>query len=380
MDQAPNPAPGAPTTPREISTFPCASCGAELEFKPGTRSLGCPYCGGANELPEPIQPVAEQDFAATIATLESHTETIDQVVARCDSCGATTQLQDAVTSGQCPFCASNIVATGASRKLIKPGAIIPFAIDRARAHEMFRSWISSRWFAPRDLSRQASVDASRARDAGLAGVYLPYWTFDARATTPYTGQRGDAYYETQYHTVIINGRPQQRPRQVRKVRWRWVGGQVEDAFDDLPVPACSTLAGPGASVTGYYEFKNLAPYDDAYLSGFRAQSYQVELLPAFEKARGLMLLRIQSTIRQDIGGDEQRIHSMDPRFRDITFKHVLAPVWISAYRYSGRVYTFCINGQTGTIAGDRPYSKPKIALLVLAILAAAAVVAILATR
>jgi hypothetical protein len=77
---------------------------------------------------------------------------------------------------------------------------------------------------------------------------------------------------------------------------------------------------------------------------------------------------ICATIREDIGGDHQRIHSVKTRYENIMFKHLLLPVWLSAYRFRERVYRFLVNARTGEVQGERPYSWVKIALLVLGII------------
>jgi hypothetical protein len=82
-----------------------------------------------------------------------------------------------------------------------------------------------------------------------------------------------------------------------------------------------------------------------------------------------MIPIIRSTVRSDIGGDEQRITTMNTTYSDITFKHILLPIWISSYRYKGKVYRFLINGQTGEVQGERPYSALKIMLAVLLVIA-----------
>ena len=51
-----------------------------------------------------------------------------------------------------------------------------------------------------------------------------------------------------------------------------------------------------------------------------------------------------------------------------TFKHVLVPVWLVGYTYGSRQFQVVVNGYTGTIAGDRPYSWVKITLAVIAVL------------
>ena len=66
---------------------------------------------------------------------------------------------------------------------------------------------------------------------------------------------------------------------------------------------------------------------------------------------------------------------MDIRHREPTFKHVLLPLWLGAFRYSGKTYHVSVNGQNGEVQGERPYSAWKIFLLVLFIAAIGAAIA-----
>jgi len=75
---------------------------------------------------------------------------------------------------------------------------------------------------------------------------------------------------------------------------------------------------------------------------------------------------IERDVRFDIGGDRQRITALETEIDGITFKHVLLPIWVAAYRYGGRSFRIVINGQTGRVQGERPYSAWKIALAVIA--------------
>jgi hypothetical protein len=102
------------------------------------------------------------------------------------------------------------------------------------------------------------------------------------------------------------------------------------------------------------------------LSGFRTESYQVDVRAGFEEAKQIIDSTIRTTICRDIGGDHQRIHSVNTTYNHITFKHVLLPIWLSAYRYKDKVYRFMVNGRTGEVQGERPYSWIKIALAILA--------------
>jgi DNA-directed RNA polymerase subunit RPC12/RpoP len=351
----------APSVGGKDREFPCGTCGAKLVFAPGTRHLACQYCGAENEIPEDgAAKVEEIDYAETLRKLGESHDAVERLTVHCDSCGATVEMAPSVTSQSCPFCGTPIVAEAVSQRLVRPRAILPFAVPEKSAREKFRSWLKSLWFAPTELKRFAGIEGK------LGGLYLPYWTYDCRATTAYAGQRGDDYFVTVPFTVTVNGQRQVQMRQERRTRWSGASGVVRNAFDDVLVPASTSLDRSRLAGLGAWDLKNLTPYADEFLSGFRAESYTVDLPSGFETAKGIMRPTIEGTICADIGGDHQRISSMSPRYEGITFKHILMPIWVSAYRYRGKVYRFLVNGRTGEISGERPWSVWKIAMAVVA--------------
>lgn len=375
------------TTPTSPATFPCSGCGAELEFKPGTTELVCPHCGSRTPIAPAGTSVEEIDYEQTLRDLVDRHDAEDKLVVHCDSCGANVPMESNVTSQACPFCGTNIVATGQSTRVLRPRALLPFGLGSEQARASFASWLGGLWFAPSDLKRLASVEAVRmasgstsAGGTALVGMYVPYWTFDAASVTPYTGQRGDNYTVPVTYTVTVNGRSQLRTRLETRVRWSSASGCVNDRFDDVLVPASTSLPADRLAALGAWDLKALVPYDDRYLSGFRAESYTIDLPHGFESARVVMIEGIKVTIRRDIGGDHQRIDSMSPRFSAITFKHILLPVWISTFRYRGTLYRFLVNARTGQVSGQRPYSAWKITMLVLAILIVVGIIVLVASR
>jgi hypothetical protein len=84
--------------------------------------------------------------------------------------------------------------------------------------------------------------------------------------------------------------------------------------------------------------------------------------------------KIYAAVRANIGGDEQQVTSVNSTYNDITFKHILLPVWLSSYRYKDKVYRFLVNARTGEVQGERPYSAAKIAALVITIVAVVGVI------
>jgi hypothetical protein len=134
------------------------------------------------------------------------------------------------------------------------------------------------------------------------------------------------------------------------------------------IPATLALSPERLTSLEPWDLEALRSYDPAFLSGFKAQRYQVDLAGGFERAKEVIAPAIEARIRQDIGGDEQMIESVSTNYSDVTFKHLLLPVYAGAYRYNGKPYQIMVNGRTGEIQGERPYSFWKIALLVLTIL------------
>jgi hypothetical protein len=44
----------------------------------------------------------------------------------------------------------------------------------------------------------------------------------------------------------------------------------------------------------------------------------------------------------------------------MTYKHILLPLWIGAYRYQGKDFRLLVNGQTGKVGGYKPQDKVKV--------------------
>jgi hypothetical protein len=203
-------------------------------------------------------------------------------------------------------------------------------------------------------------------------MYIPYWTYDSKTTSHYSGERGDDYTVSEtYRTKDSQGRTVTRTRQVVKTRWSPASGVVWNTFDDVLVLGSTTL--PRGKTEGLepWDLENLTSYRDEYVSGFGAEVYQVDLDAGFNRAKEIMDSTIRSSICADIGGDHQRIHSVKTRHDNITFKHILLPIWISVYRYRNKVYRFVINGRTGEVQGERPWSKVKVFLFALTVIAVA---------
>ena len=286
----------------------------------------------------------------------------------CPSCGAKVEFDPDTHAAECPFCATPVVTGTGTHRHIKPHAVLPFALGEAEARKAMTDWLGRLWFAPGGLQEYAR------KGRRMQGIYVPYWTYDADTHSRYHGARGDVYYTTQMVKVNIDGKSQVKPQRVAKVRWHELSGEVARSFDDVLVLASHSLPKRYTDRLAPWDMIGLEPYQPEYLAGFRAEAYQVELADGFTEAREAMDAMIRRDVKFDIGGDRQRIDWLETDISNVTFKHVLLPVWLAAYKYRGRTYRFVVNGRTGTVQGERPWSAVKIAIaVVLGVIVAGAV-------
>ena len=353
---------GTDGNPIDTEQHSCGQCGAKLNFAPGTSALKCPYCGFELQIAKSETQVAELDYRGYLEKASQEKILHEAQRVRCDKCGAETTVPADTAADICPFCGANMVFSGMVSRLIKPEGLLPFKVSSKEAFESFRRWIQGLWFAPGSLKQYARAENK------LAGVYIPFWTYDCDTTTAYAGERGDYYYTMEKYTAMENGRSVARIRRVRHTRWTRASGTVANRFDDILIPASKSLPEKYVDQLTPWDLANLVPYADEYLSGFRAESYQVSLQEGFESAKGIAAPAIEASIQRDIGGDEQRIHSAQTQYVNIAFKHILLPIWMSAYRFREKIFRILINARTGEVQGERPFSAWKIAGAVLAVL------------
>lgn len=361
----------------EGRVFPCESCGADLEFHIGEQSLKCPYCGHVKEIEKSADAVlGEQDFHAMLeqlrqwreeardrkveadpsiaATEETHREL------RCESCGGNVEFYGTLTSTLCPYCASPVQLEHAHKcepRRIPVDGVLPFQIDKTDARRNLQQWVRSRWFAPNQFSKDGA-------DGKFNGIYLSYYTFDSMTYTAYSGQRGEYYYVT-----VGDGKNR---RTERRTRWYPASGSFQRFFDDVLVLANTGLRRDYMLALEPWPLLKVVPFNQQMLAGMMARTYDIELDVCFKEGRERIDAAILSEVRQRIGGDTQMVSSVKSQYDAITYKHLLLPVWLMAYRFNGKTFQVFINAATGEVQGERPYSVWKILFAVLLGLAAAA--------
>ncbi|MEO0485847.1 MAG: TFIIB-type zinc finger domain-containing protein [Pseudomonadota bacterium] len=356
--------PAEAVAPDAAHLFPCNACGGDYRFDPGAGQLTCDHCGNTEPVARDTakNPFEELDFRSALSGDLGQEEMEETRTVDCKNCGAVVEFDPAQHAAECPFCATPVVTDTGTNRHIKPRGVLPFGVDEDAARDAMQDWLGSLWFAPNGLSDYAR------KGRRLSGVYVPYWTFDADTKSGYNGMRGTHYYVNQ--SVMVDGK--RTTKRVRKTRWRAVSGRVARFFDDVLVLASRSLPKKYTDGLAPWDLSELRPYQPEYLAGFRAEAYTVELEDGFKEARELMDKVIRRDVRFDIGGDVQKITELRTQVQDVTFRHVLLPVWLAAYKYRGSSYRFVVNGRTGKVQGERPWSIWKITFAVLALAIVAA--------
>ena len=337
----------------------CSACGGFMQYSPADENLKCVYCGKITDLDKTAAEIVENDFLywKDRADENADADVVETSEIKCRQCGASTTLPPNVSGAKCAFCGTPLIMNEATvKRFWQPNYLLPFKVSARLGGKNFANWIAGKWFAPSALKKSAVSHDT------LKGVYLPFWTYDANTFTEYTGERGNDRKER-----YKNDKGETVTRTITD--WHPARGNVQVAFDDVLVPASKTLPKSIAGRLTNWDMKNCVAYRKEFLAGFVTEIYQHDFRESLDDAKKLMKPVIETAIRRDIGGDHQRIQSTKTRYDDVKFKHLLLPVWMSAFRYNDKLYQFVVNGRTGQVVGNYPKSAGKIVAVVLGVFA-----------
>jgi len=339
-------------------TFECENCGGLMKFNITKQIFACESCGAECEQTKAVKTdsggIIRHDFNKYRERESSTVPFTGLAVTGCQRCGMEISFDEKQVSAVCPMCASTQVATVKQGQGVPPDGIVPFKVDKRDAQQKFKVWVKSRWFAPNDFKKKYG-------EGDLKGMYLPFWTYDADAVSRYSGRGG------RYRRV------KDKDGKERTVTdWTPVSGSVSSSFDDIQVNA-SKQEKVINGILPYGTNQNTKPFSASYFSGYYAEVYKIKADTAFNDAKKIMENRMRNLAAKDItrqGYDTADVNSIDTRYNNVMYRHVLFPLWESAFGYSGKTYIYMVNGETGKVNGQRPYSPAKIAAAVVAAIAA----------
>ena len=339
--------------------LPCPSCGSQLRYSAEHKKIACDHCGYKEAVDKSNDEVIEQCLEDAITEAPTYIpEEQGKKVIDCQNCGAKFMVDAQKVKISCGFCGSIKVNTDAfEHQYFQPQGIIPFYVSRSEAEKSFQKWIKQGAFHPMKLKRMAKMDS-------LHGIYIPFWTYDAQTESKWSGQAG----------TIVNQAPQMRrggriQAQQQQIQWRSGSGHLSHFFDDIQVVASGGLNQRHMNKILPFNTNEVVNFDPRLLSNWEAEVYSVDVEKGYHQAEMIMDAKIRNMCSAQLGGEEQRNLHINSTKTNLTFKHIILPIWIASYEYMGKRYHFTINGQTGKAGGQKPISKIKIGLMIGAFIA-----------
>lgn len=339
-------------------SFICPSCGMDMAYDTAGIQVKCAHCGTAeNVCPDGDR--EDRDFAALENNLSLQDWGFPVKVLRCAGCGVKLAVSAEAVLTSCPFCGVSAQIEEIDESPgIRPDTAVPFRIDANEAGSRFIRWISRLKLAPFSMKKQYAAGT-------LSGVYLPYWAFDTKVKTAYTGEAGSYYHDNDENTHTEDGRTEAHQKSVKKTRWRFVSGMYEKVFRGVIYNDVSIVNEAVIKELEPFKLNELEKFNARHLAGFTAQRYASGPKAIWDRAKkfmsGQILADVSSLVKR--GSDVLGPVRICPEYTETQYRLMLLPVWISSYRYKDKTYGIYINGQTGEVTGSSPRSALKILIL-----------------
>jgi len=274
-------------------------------------------------------------------------------ILRCEECAAAVAYSADEKALKCGFCGSVMKVEEPVDPVEKAQALLPFGLDKQRATEALRGWLSKRgFFRPGDLASASTLDNIRP-------LYWAAWVCKAKAQLSWTADSDAGSHRSS---------------------WAPHSGETHIEWDNLVVSASRGLS--------LAEANHLAERYD--LKGTTQVGETEEAVEQFELQRSAARRTILDAIERTAATQLQRGTIPGSRFRNVhvgvlleqlATSRIALPCWILAYRYRGDLHRAVVHGQDPTcVMGSAPLSWFKIFMVVALVAAVIALLVVLFTR
>ena len=326
----------------------CQSCAAPLD----PDDQFCPACGKSSSAEKPS------------------TQDPSRKLINCKNCGSTIQTDRDRRSYRCSFCDSTYVVelepdqTGRQN----PEFVIGFAVSREQAKEKFRHWIQDNaWFRPADLK---NVDLPEK----ISGVYLPFWSFSMLAESNWSASIGEYWYRTETYTTTENGKTVTRTRTVTETEWWPLSGNFHQYYSGHLISASPGLPQEVAAKVMPFDLPAMKRFEPYFLAGWESEEYNIDRQAALDASKKYYHACQRQNVSRFMPGDTHQSLEVSTWFSRVNSDLCLLPYHLLTYRYQDRLYRFLVNGQTGRVWGNKPFSPKRIMLVILLVIVALAAI------
>ena len=333
-----------------LQEYKCPCCGGAIAFDSTIQKMKCPYCdtefemdalkGYDAELQDEETDSMEWETAAGGEWGEGETDGLRTYV--CKSCGGEIVGDANTAATSCPFCDNPIVMMGQFSGSLKPDLVIPFKLDKKAAKENYYKHLQGKKYLPKVFKKENHVDE-------IKGVYIPFWLFDVDADARIT-------YEAEKVHVSRSGDTEYTTREIYQV---YREGTI--SFDHVPADGSRKMDDTLMESIEPYNFQEAVPFQQAYLAGYLADRYDVNVDERIDRARERIRVCTEQAFRKTVRGynGSTSVKDSNVQIHNASYWYAMYPVWILNTTWKGEKFIFAMNGQTGKMVGDLPIDRSK---------------------
>lgn len=312
----------------------CPNCGGNLKFHIPSQELACEYCQAQ------FDPYA---FDSKEKDAEEQKE-FEVTIFSCPQCGGEILSTDTTAAGFCSFCGASTILYSRIDKELRPKFIIPFQKTKEDCKRAYGERMKKAIFAPKELRDEKHIDSFR-------GIYMPYWS----------------YYFTQDKHVSMDGKKSHRRGDYIITDHYALDCDLQAYYKGLSYDASSSFSDNISQAIAPYDVKGMKAFTPAYLSGFYADTADIE--PKFyePEARKEAFDTSQRALTSHgsfvaYSPTLKKFADPDSDYLDTTTEEIdrtMFPVWFLSYRKGDRVAYATVNGQTGKVVNDLPVDPKR---------------------
>jgi len=182
----------------------------------------------------------------------------------------------------------------------------------------------------------------------MKGVYVPFWIFDVDA-------EGSVAYNGERITKWRNGDTEYTKTEMYSMQR---GGNL--SFARVPADGSRKMDDTLMESIEPFEFREAVPFQAAYLAGYMADRYDMDMEERMERARERVKKATEDAFRKTLPHmDRVTVTSSNVNVCNARYWYVLYPVWILNTTWNGEKFTFAMNGQSGKLVGNLPMDKKQ---------------------
>ena len=286
----------------------------------------------------------------------------------CQNCGATTNVPPQDRTIRCPFCGSEyVIARPNDQNTPQPEALIPFSITDQQVQQIYREWLGTGFFKPKDLNQLASHHKMQA-------VYLPFWECGGNASSQWWATAGYNRDRQEQYQAEENGQQVTKTRTVTETDWHPANGHHQGQYPRELVSGSKGLPQDWIDKLGDFDFGHLQTFNPQFLLGRESEESAIDRTTALQVARQQIEKEEEEACRRLVPGDTQKDLRVQTEVHDLNARLIYLPIWLASFKYKDELYRCVVNGQTGTIGGEAPTSKGKVALVIIGVIAVVALI------